>query len=38
MNHREELNVDEGLRGNEQIEEAIVALQQNRRRKCWHIP
>ncbi len=28
MNHREELNVDEGLRGNEQIEEAIVALQQ----------
>lgn len=28
MNHREELNVDEGLRGNEQIEEAIAALQQ----------
>ena len=28
MNHKEELNVDEGLRGNEQIEEAIAALQQ----------
>ena len=28
MNHKEELNVDEGLCGNEQIEEAIAVLQQ----------
>ena len=28
---------DEGLRGNEKIEEAIAGLQQERRRKCWRM-
>lgn len=28
---------DEGLRGNEKIEEAIAGLRRSRRRKCWHM-